>query len=91
MSGAHSRFGTTYVGTKFLGGNPGDPATVLMGDVDPSGNMTANIVHSPLDRLRCKMMAQARQILCLRNCVYEHISNLGSVFHYHLANIYLRN
>lgn len=55
------KFGTTYVGTKFLGGNPGDPATVLMGDIDPSGNMTANIVHSPLDRLRCKMMAQIQQ------------------------------
>ena len=48
-----------------------DPTTVLMGDVDPSGNLTANIVHSPLDRLRCKMIAQARQIVCLRNFVFE--------------------
>ena len=40
--------------------SPMEPATVLMGDVDPSGNMTANIVHSPLDRLRCKMIAQGR-------------------------------
>ena len=40
--------------------SPMEPGTVLMGDVDPSGNMTANIVHSPLDRLRCKMIAQAR-------------------------------
>ena len=48
-----------------------DPTTVLMGDVDPSGNLTANIVHSPLDRLRCKMIAQARQIVCLRNFVFQ--------------------
>ena len=53
-----SRFGTTYVGSKML--SPMEPATVLMGDVDPSGNMTANIVHSPLERLRCKMIAQGR-------------------------------
>jgi len=53
------RFGTTYVGTNML--SPMEPGTVLMGDVDPSGNMTANIVHSPLDRLRCKMIAQIQQ------------------------------
>jgi len=52
------RFGTTYVGSKMLGA---EPATILVGDVDPSGNMTANIVHSPLDRLRCKMIAQIQQ------------------------------
>ena len=50
--------------------SPMEPATVLMGDVDPSGNMTANIVHSPLDRLRCKMIAQASQILCRRKRGY---------------------
>ena len=61
ISKTHFRFGTTYVGTKML--SPVDPATVLMGDVDPSGNMTANIVHSPLDRLRCKMIAQARILI----------------------------
>ena len=42
--------------------SPMDPATVMMGDVDPSGNMTANIVHSPLERLRCKMIAQGRKL-----------------------------
>lgn len=44
------RFGATYVGEKMLG--PTEAYPLLLADVDPSGNLNANIVHAVTDRLR---------------------------------------
>lgn len=50
------RFGATYVGTKQL--SPTEAFPVLLGDIDPSGNLNANIIHQFGNRVRCKFAAQ---------------------------------
>ena len=50
------RFGATYVGSKMIG--PHEAFPLLLADIDPSGNLNANIVHAPTDRTRLKMIAQ---------------------------------
>jgi len=49
------RFGATYVGaSKIISMQEAYP--ILIGDLDPSGNLQANIIHAPSDNLRTKMM-----------------------------------
>ena len=50
------RFGATYVGSNMVG--PGEAYPILLGDVDPSGNLNANIIHQFNSRLRSKLVAQ---------------------------------
>merc|ERR1719147_607201 len=50
------RFGATYVGAKQL--SPMEAFPILIGDIDPSGNLQAHIIHAPTSNTRCKMMAQ---------------------------------
>ncbi|XP_016923287.1 mitochondrial import receptor subunit TOM40 homolog 1 [Drosophila suzukii] len=50
------RFGATYVGTKQY--SPTEAFPVLLGDIDPSGNLNANIIHQFSARLRCKFASQ---------------------------------
>jgi len=50
------RFGATYVGTKQF--SPTEAFPVLLGDVDPSGNLNANIIHQFSRRVRTKIGAQ---------------------------------
>lgn len=53
------RFGATYVGSKSLGAAEKFPQ--LLADVDPTGNLNANILHAPTDNTRLKMIAQIQQ------------------------------
>jgi len=51
------RFGATYVGaSKIISMQEAYP--ILIGDIDASGNLQANMIHAPTDKIRCKMMAQ---------------------------------
>lgn len=50
------RFGATYVGSKML--SPTEAYPLLLADMDPSGNLNANIVHAFSPRLRTKCIAQ---------------------------------
>jgi mitochondrial import receptor subunit TOM40 len=50
------KFGCTYVGTKTFG--PAEAYPVMMGEIDPSGNVNANIIHHFTKALRCKFIAQ---------------------------------
>ncbi|XP_075224536.1 mitochondrial import receptor subunit TOM40 homolog 1-like [Lycorma delicatula] len=50
------RFGATYVGTKQCGPNEAFP--VLFGDIDPSGNLNANLIHQFGRRLRARFHSQ---------------------------------
>lgn len=52
------RFGVTYVGTNMIG--PGEAYPILLGDVDPSGNLNANIIHQFHPRLKGKLVAQVK-------------------------------
>merc|ERR1719427_304157 len=53
--GSGYRFGATYVGaSKIISMQEAYP--ILIGDLDPSGNLQANIIHAPSDNLRTKMM-----------------------------------
>ena len=48
------RFGATYVGQKML--SPQEAYPLLLADIDPSGNLNANIVHAPTENTRLKVM-----------------------------------
>jgi len=50
------RFGATFVGPKMLSQTEAFP--LLMADLDPSGNLNANIIHAPSENTRLKMIAQ---------------------------------
>jgi len=50
------RFGATYVGTRQF--TPMDAFPVLIGEIDPAGNLNANIIHQFTSRIRCKAAAQ---------------------------------
>lgn len=52
------RFGATYVGTKQTG--PTEAYPVLLGDIDPSGNLNANILHQLAPRLKGKLATQVQ-------------------------------
>lgn len=52
------RFGATYVGTQQYG--PSEAYPVLLGDIDPSGNLNANIIHQFGPRIRTKVAAQVQ-------------------------------
>lgn len=53
------RFGATYVGTKQT--SPTEAFPVLLGDIDPNGNLNANIVHQFGSRIRAKMATQVQK------------------------------
>jgi mitochondrial import receptor subunit TOM40 len=54
------RFGATYVGAaKVISVQEAYP--ILIGDMDPSGNLQANIIHAPTDNLRTKMMVAIQE------------------------------
>lgn len=53
------RFGATYVGTKQL--SPSEAFPVILGDIDPSGNLNANIIHQFSDRVRVKFASQIQK------------------------------
>lgn len=50
------RFGATYVGTTQY--SPTEAFPVLLGDIDPSGNLNANVIHQFSPRIRCKFASQ---------------------------------
>ncbi|XP_055913334.1 mitochondrial import receptor subunit TOM40 homolog 1 [Eupeodes corollae] len=50
------RFSATYVGTKQL--TPSEAYPVILGDIDPSGNLNANLIHQVHPRVRCKFGSQ---------------------------------
>ena len=56
LTPAGYRFGVTYVGTQMAGPNEAYP--ILLGDIDPSGNLNANLVHQFTPRLKGKMVTQ---------------------------------
>lgn len=54
------RFGATYVGTKQFG--PSEAFPVILGDIDPSGNLNANIIHQFAPNVRCKFASQVSHL-----------------------------
>uniref|UniRef100_A0A2C9JKZ8 Mitochondrial import receptor subunit TOM40 homolog n=1 Tax=Biomphalaria glabrata TaxID=6526 RepID=A0A2C9JKZ8_BIOGL len=57
------RFGATYIGLKQI--SPTESFPVMLGDIDSSGNMNANIIHAITDRLRAKLVAQFQPNKCV--------------------------
>lgn len=53
------RFGATYVGTKQFTSNEAFP--ILLGDIDPSGDLNANIIHQFTPRLKTKFATQVKK------------------------------
>ncbi|KAJ8000310.1 hypothetical protein DPEC_G00203510 [Dallia pectoralis] len=53
------RFGATYVGTKQMG--PAESFPVMVGDMDNSGSLNAQIIHQISSRVRSKLAFQTQQ------------------------------
>lgn len=56
------RFGATYVGPQQYG--PSEAYPILLGDIDPSGNLNANIIHQLNKKTRMKFVSQVNLINC---------------------------
>lgn len=52
------RFGATYVGTKQI--SPTEAYPIMLGDIDPSGNLNATIIHQLRPNLQGKFGAQVQ-------------------------------
>lgn len=52
------RFGATYVGTKQI--SPTEAYPILLGDIDPSGNLNATIIHQVQPNIQAKFGAQVQ-------------------------------
>lgn len=53
------RFGATYVGTKQI--SPSEAFPILLGDIDPSGNLNANVIHQVTSNMKMKFVTQIQQ------------------------------
>lgn len=53
------RFGATYVGSKQI--SPTENFPILIGDIDPTGNLNANIIHQLTQRIRGKVSTQVQR------------------------------
>uniref|UniRef100_A0A667ZDE9 Translocase of outer mitochondrial membrane 40 homolog, like n=1 Tax=Myripristis murdjan TaxID=586833 RepID=A0A667ZDE9_9TELE len=53
------RFGATYVGSKQTG--PAESFPVMVGDMDNSGSLNAQVIHQLTDRIRSKVAFQTQQ------------------------------
>ncbi|CAH0547860.1 unnamed protein product [Brassicogethes aeneus] len=52
------RFGATYVGCKQL--SPSEAYPILLGDIDPAGNLNATVIHQVQSRIQAKFGAQVQ-------------------------------
>ncbi|KAI4876205.1 hypothetical protein NFI96_017946 [Prochilodus magdalenae] len=59
MGESSYRFGATYVGTKQTG--PGEAFPVMVGDMDNTGSLNAQIIHQVTNRVRSKLAFQTQQ------------------------------
>lgn len=57
------KFGCTYVGTKQF--SPSEAYPIMMGEIDPSGNMNATLVHHLSKSLRCRFVTQIQNSKCV--------------------------
>ncbi|KAJ8289812.1 hypothetical protein GJAV_G00005600 [Gymnothorax javanicus] len=53
------RFGATYVGSKQTG--PTESFPILVGDMDNSGSLNAQVIHQVTDKIRSKVVLQTQQ------------------------------
>ncbi|MBN3313759.1 TOM40 protein, partial [Atractosteus spatula] len=59
MGDSSYRFGATYVGTKQTG--PAEAFPVMVGDMDNSGSLNAQVIHQLTSRVRSKLAFQTQQ------------------------------
>lgn len=68
----HLFLGATYVGTKQF--SPSEAFPVILGDIDPSGNLNANIIHQFSPNIRCKFASQV-SIIVLSAILDKHMTS----------------
>lgn len=71
------RFGATYVGTKQFSSTEAFP--VLLGDIDPSGDLNANIIHQFTPRFKAKVATQVSFHLYIK-CFVKLITFCNNFF-----------
>jgi hypothetical protein len=65
------KFGATYVGTNIVG--PGEAYPVMLGEMDPSGNLSANILHQFHPKMKTKLSTQVQ--FCFRTSFLAALSD----------------
>lgn len=68
-----TRFGATFVGTQQV--SPSEAYPVMLGDIDPSGNLNASIIHQLYPSLRAKFVAQVRDIMTVYTRLFKYQEN----------------
>ncbi|XP_029654662.1 mitochondrial import receptor subunit TOM40 homolog [Octopus sinensis] len=66
------KFGSTYVGTQQI--SPNEAYPVLVGEMSPSGDLTANIIHQLTPSIRLRLMAlveKHRWLTCQYSAEYR--------------------
>jgi len=65
------KFGSTFVGTNQIG--PGDFSPLLIGDIDPRGNISTNVNVQPWDNFKIKLNTQVITIHCFLIYIYIYV------------------
>jgi len=80
------RFGATYVGCKQY--SPNEAYPILVGDMDPSGNLNATILHQFTQNIRTKCAAQVNWHYInffLTSLLKEHFKTFFLLFYFLFA------
>lgn len=88
MTPAGYRFGATYVGTNQI--SPMEAYPILLGDIDPSGNVNANIFHQ-YKNIRGKFAAQIQDSKFVASQVTADYKGLDYTASVTLANVDVLN
>lgn len=72
------KLGATYIGTKQI--SPTEAFPVVLGDVDPSGNVNFNLIHQLTPEIRIKGAAQVSLLICHMIISFD---NYACIDYYH--------
>jgi len=61
------KFGSTFVGTNQIG--PGDFSPLLIGDIDPRGNISTNVNVQPWDNVKIKLNTRVVNHIIMIHCL----------------------
>jgi len=64
------KFGSTFVGTNQVG--PGDFSPLLIGDIDPRGNISTNVNVQPWDNVKIKLNTQVIDYIIIFHCLNKN-------------------
>lgn len=58
LTPSNYKFGATFIGSNQVSAHEAFP--ILLGDIDSSGNLNANVIHQLTDKIRSRVVAQVK-------------------------------